>query len=114
MTPQLRVYFGPEDESTPSTGSDLAEIVVGDSARAAALTSLAGPQKNLPQSSPAQPIAAEVAVDLEEFLQLLEDARRCGVTIQEEVEQETVMVSRDLFRALLAYRTLLQPQVSLP
>ncbi|UUO07253.1 hypothetical protein M4951_02840 [Blastopirellula sp. J2-11] len=108
MAPHLRVYFGPEDELTPSDGSDLAEIVLGDSTRTAALT----PHAGLAKSGAAQPAAAEIAVGLEELLQLLDDARRCGVTIQDEVEHETVMVSRDLFRALLAYQTLLQPQAS--
>lgn len=112
MAPHLRVYFGPEDDSTPSDGSEPAKIVVGDSARTAALTPRAGSTKDHSENDTAQPAAAEIAVGLEELLQLFDDARRCGVTIQDEVEHETVMVSRDLFRALLAYQTLLQPQAS--
>ncbi|MCC9606078.1 hypothetical protein LOC68_19690 [Blastopirellula sp. JC732] len=105
MAPHLRVYFGPEDVSTPDVSSETPEIVVGDAKRTPGT-------KALPESGAAQPAAADIAIGLEELLQLIEDARRCGVALQDEVQDETVLVSRDLFRALLAYQTLLQPQAS--
>lgn len=114
MAPHLRVYYGPEDESTPDVSSETPEIVVGDAMRALESASRREAQTPsvLPEGGALQPSVADIAIGLEELLQLIEEARRCGVALQDEIENEKVLVSRDLFRALLAYQTLLQPQAS--
>ncbi|PQO46923.1 hypothetical protein [Blastopirellula marina] len=113
MAPHLRVYFGPEDETTPDDSAQLAEIVLGEASRGPAEAASALSEKTHPEGGVDQPAAAEIAVGLEELVQLIEDARRCGVALQDEIQGESVLVSRDLFRSLLAYQTLLQPQASL-
>lgn len=113
MAPHLRVYFGPEEDPTPADPAQLAEILVGEASRTVAASSCAPGEQTHPEGGSAQPGAAEISVGLEELVQLLEDARRCGVALQDEIQGESVLVSRDLFRALLAYQTLLQPHASL-
>ncbi|MFI4875811.1 MAG: hypothetical protein ACIALR_10755 [Blastopirellula sp. JB062] len=114
MTPHLSVYFGPEDEPNQSSaGDDLAAILVGDSTLAAAATKHAKIEADHDEKEERQAAPAEIVVELEELLQLLEDARRGGVAVQDEIQGESVSISRDFFRSLLAYQTLLQPQASI-